>query len=153
MASQDPNEQRPTALQGPVTRLSRVGGIAILLLGLALTDIGGHFVGYAAASSPTYAGIGIFIGFAMVTIGIVEILAGIGILLSKTWGRFIGISCSLLLGGVSFQLAVVDGSIAWKDAPTWLPAAPNAIVFGSVVVLYALSAITLMFRWRRPGQV
>jgi hypothetical protein len=141
------------APQGTVTLHSKFAGTLIVLIGFVLTDIGAHFVVYAARSEPTYAAIGEFVGYVIIAIALVEILSGIGILLSKSWARTIGIGCCFLLGAASLGLALSGGSlpIAWQDAPTWMPAAPNWLIFGPAFVLYAYSHLVLMFRWRRPG--
>jgi len=81
-------------------------------------------------------------GSGIIVIGLVQLLGGIGILRGAEWGRPIGGMFSLLFGILSLQWARIQGRAA-DDI--------SALILGLVFVLFAYSAIVLMFRWRRPS--
>jgi hypothetical protein len=97
-----PRVRRPAPPRGPVTRLSKVAGVIVLLLGLAVTAYGGYGVVWSATSDSYLKGISILIASVVVVMGLPALLAGIGILRGAEWGRVIGIIYSLSLGLVSF---------------------------------------------------
>lgn len=92
-------------------------------------------------TSPPTHGIASLVGIVITMIGLVQLLGGIGILRGAEWGRPIGGMFSLLFGILSLQWALTKRREA-DDI--------SAFILGSVFVLFAYSAIVLMFRWRRP---
>jgi len=92
-------------------------------------------------TSPPTHGIAFLFGSGIIVIGLVQLLGGIGILRGAEWGQYIGIMSSLLFGG---------GSLQWALAKRQEADDLSALILGLVVVLFAYSAIVLMFRWRRP---
>ena len=149
----------PPARQGPVTLLSKFAGIIILLFGLgwtaigALITFGGAVVSTASDSSAfsqlgdALGGVIAGLGVVILVIAIVELLGGIGILLSKSWGRIIGITYSLIFGAGSLLIAFGGGRA--NDATD---AGPGVLIFGlTFFVLYAYSLVVLMARWRGPA--
>lgn len=146
----------PPAQQGPVTLLSKFAGIIILLFGLgwtaigALITFGGAVVSTASDNSAfsqlgdAFGGVIAGLGIVILVIAIIELLGGIGILLSKSWGRIIGIAYSLIFGAGSLLIALGGGR-----ASDTTNAGPGVLIFGVVCfVLYAYSLIVLMARWR-----
>jgi len=135
------------APQGPVTRLSKVAGIIILLPGLGLTAYGGWFMADPFGGPDLPSGLeGVLIGVGILVIGLCALLGGIGILRGAEWGRWIGIFC-----GVSFGL----GSLAFiGDIEAHIVARGEnfllTLLLRLAFVMFTYSAIVLMFRWRRP---
>jgi hypothetical protein len=137
--------------RGPVTLLSRLAGVWIVSMGTGLAYIGPQFVTYAGASRASMASLGVAIGIAVVIIGLIELLGGIGILKGKGGGRWTGIGYSVFFGALALQLAFIDGSIstAWIFAPARF-ATPAGRLFGPIFVGYAYALVVLSPAGVRP---
>ncbi len=123
------------APQGPVTGLSKVAGLIILLTALPWIAVGGDWLGIVD-----------LVGLVIMVIAIVQLIAGIGILAGSEGARVIGIVYSfasgagLLVGFRELLMAINDDTV-FIDALTSAPG----------FVLYAYSFIVLWLRWRRPA--
>jgi hypothetical protein len=148
----------PATARGPVTSLAKIAGLIVLVFGLLWAGIGALIVlgGAAAKVGGTSAGIpglgnavGDFLagfGIVILVIAIVEILGGIGVLLSKEWGRIIAITYSLIFGFGSIFI-VAGGANANNVSDT--TGGGVALIIGLVFLLgYAYSLVVLMARWR-----
>lgn len=129
------------APQGPVTGLSKVAGIIILLVGFGLTAVGGDAWADPFGVQPQSSRwIGELFGSILVVTGLPGLLTGIGILRGAEWGRVIGIIYSVLFGLASF---------AWGINNRTGPDNRYTPLFGlALVLLFAYSAIVLIARWR-----
>jgi hypothetical protein len=132
--SPPPQPPPSAAPQGPVTRLSKVAGVIVVLVGLVLTALGAFLVwvfhdGFSSGSGIRFIAL---LGVGILVIGPPALLAGIGILRGKDWGRIIGIVYSLLLVVLSlfFPLSIDI------DVP--------------IFALSAYTLIVLIARWREP---
>lgn len=144
--------EAPTAegAKGPVTLISRVAWVCILLLGLGWSVIGGSLVAYAAASTTSLASLGIVIGIVIVVIAIAGGLGGIGILLGGNRARWIGILFSVL--SLTTSLRVSDLGATLLIAGISLP---TGLVVGPAVVASSYSAFVLLAMWpgSRPREI
>ena len=144
---------------GPVTGLAKVAGIVILLFGLFWGAIGGLILlagglTKAGSGSTSFAqfgdAVGNFIagfGIVILVLAIIELIAGIGILMSKDWARVAGIVYSLIFGVGS--IFIVLAGVGAGNADSGTGAAASTLVFGLVFLvgyLYALFALGM--RWR-----
>jgi hypothetical protein len=146
----------PLAQSGPVTRIARLGGLVVALIGALWMCLGGLLI-LAALFVPGlqvqleeegYSGIDVratFLGAGALVIAIaaVEFAGGIGVLFQKDWGRVIGIVYGLLFGTGSALLVV-----------EYLGARPTtvlAILFAVHLVAYIFITAVFLARWRgRP---
>ena len=148
------------AQRGPVTGLAKIAGLIILLFGLAWTALGviltlaggAAKVGSSSTALPEFVnGIGDVIaglGIVILVVAIIELLGGIGILLSKDWGRIIGIIYSLIFGAGSVFI-VLGGSRASSDSDVANNGGFGALIFGLVFLIgYLYSLVILGIRWR-----
>jgi len=149
----------PAAARGPVTGLAKIGGLIVLVFGLLWTGIGALIVlgGAAAKVGGNNAGIpglgnavGDFLagfGIVILVIAVVEILGGIGVLLSKEWGRIIAICYSLIFGLGS--VFIVAGGANANNAVGETSGGTGALIVGLVFLVgYAYTLVVLMARWR-----
>ena len=147
------------AARGPVTGLAKIAGLILLVFGLLWTGIGALFVlgGAAAKVGGSNAGIpglgnavGDFIagfGIVILVIAVIEILGGIGVMLSREWGRIIGICYALIFGFGS--VFIVAGGASANNVRADTTGGGVALVIGLVFLLgYAYALIVLMARWR-----
>lgn len=149
------------AQRGPVTGLAKIAGLIILLFGLAWTALGviltlaggAAKVGSSSTALPEFVnGIGDIVaglGIVILVVAVIELLGGIGILLSKEWGRIIGMIYSLIFGAGSVFI-VLGGSRASSVSDS---ASSNggfgALIFGLVFLIgYLYSLVVLGVRWR-----
>jgi hypothetical protein len=148
----------PVAARGPVTGLAKIAGIFLLVFGLLWTGIGALFVlgGAAAKVGGSNAGIpglgnavGDFVagfGIVILVIAVVEILGAIGVLLSKEWGRIIGIVYSLIFGLGS--ILIVGGGASANNVSNTNGGGVTLIIGLVFLIGYAYSLIVLAARWR-----
>lgn len=150
------------AARGPVTGLAKISGLILLLFGLLWTGIGALFVlggaaakvGSGGSGVPAIAGLGNAVGdfiagfgIVILVIAIIEILAGIGVLLSREWGRIIGICYALIFGFGS--IFIVAGGANANNVSTDTTGGGVALIIGLVFLLgYAYTLVVLMARWR-----
>jgi hypothetical protein len=136
----------PPAALGPVTLRSTSAGIIVVLLGFGWNAMSASVFVSTAVFGGSIRGNLELVGYVILGIAVVHLLAGIGVLLGKSWGRIIGIISSLLFGAGSLPLALSADHVRFVEAGI-----RDGIIFGPVFVLYAYSLIVLMARWRRPA--
>jgi hypothetical protein len=147
----------PSAQRGPVTGLAKLAGIIVLVFGLLWTAIGVliTFLGGAAKVGSSGTALPEFVnsvgdvvagfGIVILVIAIVEVLGGIGVLMSKDWGRIIGIVYSLLFGFGS--VFIVIGGINASNVTD--SGGLVTLVIGLVFLIgYLYSLFALGVRWR-----
>jgi hypothetical protein len=151
--------QPAAAARGPVTALAKIAGIVILLFGLFWTAIGALILlaGGLTKAGSGQAGfaqfgdaVGNFIagfGIVIVVLAIIELISGIGILMSKDWARIAGVVYSLLFGVGSILIVAGGASASNVDSGTGGGAA--TLIFGLVFLVgYAYCLFALGMRWR-----
>ena len=154
----------PTAAPaGPVTGLAKLAGVVLLVFGLIWTGLGGliTFVGGAAKVGSSSTALPEFVnsvgdvvagfGIVILVIAIIEIIGAVGVLLSKGWGRVIGIIYSLIFGLGS--VFIVLGGMRANDVTDTSSGGTVTLVIGLVFLIgYVYALFTLGLRWRgRPA--
>lgn len=154
---------QPSAVQGSVTGLAKLGGLIIALIAAlwiffgVLIVIGGAVtkglfdsVGSGTQLSDAVGGAIAVVGVIILVIAIIEFIGGLGALFGKDWGRVISVIFGLLFGVVSLLIgvsALAGGRSASSDVAT--SAVGGALFFLAHAVLYLFATIVLMARWRR----
>lgn len=152
--------QPAAATFGPVTGLAKIAGIVILLFALFWGAIGALIVfagGLAkfGSSSTNVAqfgdAVGNFIagfGIVILVLAIIELIAGIGILMSKDWARVAGIVYALIFGFGSIFIALAGVGASNTDTSTGAAGA-GTLIFGLVFLIgYVYAIFALGLRWR-----
>ena len=149
--------QPAAATYGPVSGLARIAGIVILLFGLFWGAIGGLIlvagglakVGSGSTSFAQFGdAVGNFIagfGIVILVLAIIELIAGIGILMSKDWARVAGVVYALIFGVGS--VFIVLGGVGASNTDT--NAGGGTVIFGLVFLIgYIYALFALGMRWR-----
>lgn len=146
---------QPAPAAGGRTAASAVAGVILAVLGALSTIVGllllmvgtmaDQFASDLAASAippGAISGMLYIVGGVIVALGLVQLIAGVGILLSREWGRFSGIVVSILW--LLLGLLIVVGGVASPD-----PDGGSALVTGIVIsALYGYCLVVLAVRWR-----
>lgn len=164
---------QPAAAKGSVTILARIAGLFLVLLGLLWGALGGlliaggtafHFLTdritqFNADSSTAVANAGNVVGGFIAGVGvfilvlaIIEVLAGLGAMFGKGFGRIIGILYSLVFG--SFLILLIStGTRAATDTGADTSGVGAGLLFFVVMfVMYLYAAVVLILRWRGPAR-
>jgi hypothetical protein len=155
--------QPAAAAYGPVTGLAKIAGIVILLFALFWGAIGALilFAGGLAKVGSSSSGVanvaqfgdavGNFIagfGIVILILAIIELIAGIGILMSKDWARVAGIVYALIFGFGSIFIVLGGVGASNSDVNTG-GAGAGTLIFGLVFLIgYIYAIFALGLRWR-----
>ena len=151
--------QPAAAVRGPVTGLAKIAGIVILLNGIVWTLFWGAATVLGVAAKGYLdnlggSGVGDAIGGAIATVGvfflvvaILELLVGVGVLMSKEWGRIGGVVYSLIFGAVTLLIGL-SAFGARSDSVDTSGAMTGGIIFLVLAIGYIYSLIVLAMRWR-----
>jgi hypothetical protein len=142
-----------TGRKGVVTRLGRLAGLIVALIGALWVCFGGLLILGALVvqgleiqmEEQGYSGVDfksllIVVGIVIICLALVEFIGGVGALLQQEWGRIIGIIYALMFG--------VGSALALLEYLTGRPSEPLAILFGIHLVAYVIVVVILLGRWR-----
>jgi hypothetical protein len=149
---------RPSAAaaRGPVTGLSKIGAVILLINGILWTLIWGAVVALGAAAKGSLDSMGgtafgdavggalAAVGIFFLVIAVLELLVGVGAWMGKEWGRIGGIVYSLLFGGV-LLFSGLSALGARSDAAN---ATGGALILLAFAAAYIYTLIVLAVRWR-----
>ncbi|HET7676654.1 MAG TPA: hypothetical protein VFK38_02270 [Candidatus Limnocylindrales bacterium] len=120
--------------------LGAVIGLLLFLVGSMAdqfaSDLAASAIAPGALSAVLYV-----IGGVIAALGLVQLIAGVGILLSKEWGRLTGIVVSILW--LLLSLLTLLSGISSAD-----PDGGGILVGGVIAALYAYCVVVLAVRWR-----
>ncbi len=167
-AQPTPGWVQPAMAKGPVTILARIAGVLLLLIGLfwgvlgvgaiaggaILRDFfdrlgansGDSVNGTALGNAVLDAAAGV--GIVMLFFALFEVLAGLGIIFGKTWGRILGILYSLLFG--SLLLIIISSALSAlnNSGADTSDGFPIVVFVVGMFVAYLYSLVILVLRWR-----
>ena len=121
--------------------LEMLGGALIIAVGAILNGTGDQ--GTVTGLGDLLGGAAVALGIAVLVIGLVEILGGVGAWRGSEWGRVIGLIVGVL--GFLFGLATAAGARNANTATT----TANSFGVGLVALfIYGFIAIVLAIRWK-----
>ena len=142
-----------TTLAAIAGAVSLIGGILWALLGLLVAVVGGTFFASlgnfaeipeleGADAGAVLGGVAVFFGVLIIVVGLIYVVAGIGILRSSTWARVLGIIVAII-GGL-FWLASLSGAGAAAEA-----GAGDSTIFTLVhLIANAYIVVALLLFWK-----
>jgi hypothetical protein len=142
--------------RGPVTGLSKIAAVILIINGILWTLLWGGVVALGAAAKGSLDSIGgtafgdavggalAVVGIFFLVIAVLELLVGVGAWMGKEWGRIGGIVYSLFFGAVLLLSGL--SALGARDSDT--NAAGGALIVLVFAAAYVYTLIVLAVRWR-----
>jgi hypothetical protein len=148
----------PAERLGPVTGLSKLGAVVLLLFGLLWTAIGVVFIAIGGVARSAFddaglrslgdvaGGVVIGVGIVILVIAVVEVLTGIFAWRGSGVARVLGVLYGLFFGVGSLLIA-----ISGERSDAAANAAGAVVVLLVFAIAYLYTVAVFIFRWRTPG--